>query len=129
MEVHGQYLAGLSRCPDVPQTISSEEIKNANHSIHTAGNDAEINKSQRFDRPARKSIFLVIRTRIRYRKYVRNTISRLRASIIDQNRLKTMNSSTIKIHVLKLLSGHVHSIFKKRKEIWILRRKVIYCDK
>lgn len=52
MEVQGQYSSCFSLCRDFSQTISSQEIKHANLSIHTAGDDTEVDESQRFNLPA-----------------------------------------------------------------------------
>lgn len=55
MEVQGQYLSCFSLCCDFSQTVSSEEIKYADLSVHTAGDHTEVDESQRFDLPAEKS--------------------------------------------------------------------------
>ncbi len=61
MQVQGQYSARFSLRRDVSQTISGEEIKYANLSIHTASNNTEEEESQRFYLPAEKSTFRIIR--------------------------------------------------------------------
>lgn len=54
MEVQGQYLACSTLRYDVSQTIPSQEIKYANLSIQTAGDDTEIHESQRSNPSADK---------------------------------------------------------------------------
>lgn len=57
VEVQGQYLSCFSLCCDFSQTVSGEEIKYADLSVHTASNHTEVDESQRFDLPAEKSAF------------------------------------------------------------------------
>ncbi len=55
METQGQYSVCFSLGYDVCQTIPSEEIKYANLSICTASNHTEVDESQRFYLPAKRS--------------------------------------------------------------------------
>lgn len=64
MEVQGQYLDCFILCLDFSQTITSQEIKYTDLSVHTAGNNSEVDESQRFNLPAGKSAtFRIIRVK------------------------------------------------------------------
>lgn len=52
MEVQRQYVDCFILCLDFSQTITSQEIKNTNLSVCTAGNNSEVDESQRFNLPA-----------------------------------------------------------------------------
>lgn len=64
VEVQRQYLDCFILCLDFSQTITSQEIKYTNLSVHTAGNNSEVDESQRFNLSAGESAaFRIIRVK------------------------------------------------------------------